>query len=424
MQKRLKKALSVLLAVALLAGCLPGIPAFAVGGGTSLQQSANNKSGELTMDGDVYLIYDAEDLAAFRDLVNGTNDKAAQPSANAKLMNDIDLGGAEKGSWTPIGYSLGSAYTGTFDGQNHTISGLYINTTGGYKGLFGFIGAVLDEENRQGSVQNLFVDGSVNSTGYVGGVAGENSGTVSNCHNIGEIKGTSVGGVVGHNFGGIVENCSNSGAISPNGSNSNLAGGVIGENDPKTSTSVPAEVRNCYSTGNVSGNLVGGVVGENKSGCIVENCYNTGGVTCTSQGGDTGGIVGRNNGNVTHCYNTGTLIGGKQSYVGGVAGDSGGSVQDCCFLNTTGGPQYGIGYDSNSVSGSDAGAAPVDTLAELCGKFAGVKAGKSTASWAALFWRITLRSAPPSILTRSPAPTTSKLSATASTTDKPPSALC
>lgn len=123
------------------------------------------------MDGDVYLIYDAEDLAAFRDLVNGTNDKAAQPSANAKLMNDIDLGGAEKGSWTPIGNSLGSTYTGTFDGQNHTISGLYINTTGGYKGLFGFIGAVLDEENRQGSVQNLFVDGSVNSTGYVGGVA-------------------------------------------------------------------------------------------------------------------------------------------------------------------------------------------------------------------------------------------------------------
>ena len=225
-------------------------------------------------------------------------------------------------------------------------------------------------------MQNLFVDGSVNSTGYVGGVAGENSGPVSNCHNIGEIKGTSVGGVVGHNFGGIVENCSNSGAISPNGSNSNLAGGVIGENDPKTSTSVPAEVRNCYSTGNVSGNLVGGVVGENKSGCIVENCYNTGGVTCTSQGGDTGGIVGRNNGNVTHCYNTGTLICGKQSYVGGVAGDSGGSVQDCCFLNTTGGPQYGIGYDSNSVSGSDAGAAPVDTLAELCGKFADVEGWK------------------------------------------------
>lgn len=371
-----------------------------------------------------YLIYDAEDLAAFRDLVNGTNDKAAQPSANAKLMNDIDLGGEKKGSWTPIGYSLSGAYIGNFDGQNHTISGLYINTTGGYKGLFGFIGAVLDEENRQGSVQNLFVDGSVNSTGYVGGVAGENSGTVSNCHNIGEIKGTSVGGVVGHNFGGIVENCSNSGAISPNGSNSNLAGGVIGDNDPKTSNSVPAEVRNCYNTGNVSGNYVGGVVGENKSGCTVENCYNTGDVNCTTQGGDTGGVVGHNNGNVTHCYNTGTLIGGKQSYVGGVAGDSGGSVQDCCFLNTTGGPQYGIGYDSNSVSGSDAGAAPVDTLAELCGKFAGVKAGKSTASWAALFWRITLRSAPPSILTRSPAPTTSKLSATASTTDKPPSALC
>ncbi len=119
-----------------------------------------------------YLIYDAEDLAAFRDLVNGTNDKAAQPSANAKLMNDIDLGGEKKGSWTPIGYSLSGAYIGNFDGQNHTISGLYINTTGGYKGLFGFIGAVLDEENRQGSVQNLFVDGSVNSTGYVGGVVG------------------------------------------------------------------------------------------------------------------------------------------------------------------------------------------------------------------------------------------------------------
>lgn len=73
------------------------------------------------MDGDVYLIYDAEDLAAFRDLVNGTNDKAAQPSANAKLMNDIDLGGAEKGSWTPIGNSLGSAYTGTFEHDQRSL---------------------------------------------------------------------------------------------------------------------------------------------------------------------------------------------------------------------------------------------------------------------------------------------------------------
>lgn len=134
--------------------------------------------------------------------------------------------------------------------------------------------------------------------------------------------------------------------------------------------------------------------------------------------------MGRNNGNVTHCYNTGTLIGGKQSYVGGVAGDSGGSVQDCCFLNTTGGPQYGIGYDSNSVSGSDAGAAPVDTLAELCGKFAGVEGWKIDSVLGRPVLADNLEIGPPSILTRSPAPTTSKLSATASTTDKPPSALC
>lgn len=121
MQKRLKKPSACFSPSRCSQAACQAFLRLLLEGGTSLQQSANNKSGELTMDGDVYLIYDAEDLAAFRDLVNGTNDKAAQPSANAKLMNDIDLGGAEKGSWTPIGNSLGSAYTGTFEHDQRSL---------------------------------------------------------------------------------------------------------------------------------------------------------------------------------------------------------------------------------------------------------------------------------------------------------------
>ncbi len=119
--------------------------------------------------------------------------------ADGKLTGDT----TKLRSWTPI-YN----YTGTFDGDGHTISGLYVNVSSGsyiyvYAGLFGYISG--------GTVKNLsiadsYIYGST-STPCVGGVCGRNSGTITNCYNSGKVAGTDYeGGVCGRNSGTIT-NC-------------------------------------------------------------------------------------------------------------------------------------------------------------------------------------------------------------------------
>ncbi len=308
-----------------------------------------------------YQIYTADDLKEFAAIVNGTAEGIDQnTSANAKLMNDIDLSSVcgpklndeSSVSWTPIGNS--SRYSGNFDGNGKTISGLYINdSSDNYQGLFGYV---------SGTVKDLGVSGSVSGpdsgTGNsVGGVVGYNSGTVKNCYNTGSVSvpdsgtGNSVGGVVGYNSG-TVKNCYNTGKVSgPDSGSGSYVGGVVGWNLSS------GNVENCYNTDsvNVSGSYVGGVVGLNHGS--VENCYNTGEVSATgnvggvvgyninstvencynigevSGGEDVGGVVGYNySGSVTTCYNTGEVSG--NSYVGGVVGrnESGGTVTGCYFL--------------------------------------------------------------------------------------------
>ena len=233
-----------------------------------------------------YEISTADELENFRNLVNNGIEK----SAHAKLMNDIDLNGNETNQWTPIGNSS-SRYTGTFDGDGHTISGLYIKNTSSdtdYQGLFGRV---------SGTVQNLSVSGSVSVSGGedVGGIVGYNSfGTVTNCAFSGSVSGSEyVGGVVGDNSSGSVENCYNTGVVS----GGEYVGGVVGYNH------IGGSVTNSYNTGAVSGldsgtgNRVGGVVGDNVSS-TVENCYNTGEVS----GNQVGGVVGLNGGPVENCY--------------------------------------------------------------------------------------------------------------------------
>ena len=286
-----------------------------------------------------YEIFTATQLETFRDIVNGANGQRQNKFAHAKLMENIDLSeicGESAGNWTPIGNSIGNSYEGTFNGDGHTISGLYINdSTADDQGLFGFV---------SGTVQNLSVSGTVNSSGdYVGGIVGYNfSGTVTNCAFSGSVSGVSfVGGVVGYN-GGTVKNCYNTGAVSGGMD----VGGVVGENS--------GSVTNCYNTGtgSVNGSAdssnVGGVVGLNRG--TVENCYNTG----TVSGSDhVGGVVGRNDGTVKNCYNIGEVSGNSS---GGVVGyNNGGSVTGCYFLQTAdvnvGRP--GIGEGSGDATEKD-----------------------------------------------------------------------
>ncbi len=321
-----------------------------------------------------YKIFTATQLAAFRDLVNDENDQPADPDAHAKLMNNINLNGSEINRWTPIGNDA-HQYTGTFDGNGKTISGLYIDRSDNYQGLFGYVGS-------SGKVQNLSVSGTVSGGWYVGGVVGWNdSGTVKNCYNTGTgtVTGNDyVGGVVGQNVGGTVENCYNTGSVKGLDSVSgSYVGGVVGANS--------GTVENCYNTGSVtvtgSNGRVGGVVGFNIG--PVKNCYNTGSITVTGSGGRVGGVVGDNGGNVENCYNTGTVnVSGNSSAVGGVVGcNQGGSVQNC--YNTGGVNVTGTGNWVGGVVGwnsSDANVTNCYNTGSVSGSYVGGVVGDNDSS--------------------------------------------
>ena len=316
-------------------------------------------NGDEVMD-EVYEISNAGQLYWFAAVVNGGYGDVGQKTwANAVLTENITIntgvlkadGSLNTGTfteWTPIGNRSADQYrsfSGTFDGNGHSISGIYINGTSDYQGLFGEVGLF-------GTVKNVTVsDSYIKGRQYVGGVVGVNSNSiVQNCHNSGTVSGGDyVGGVVGDNIEGFVQNCHNSGAVSGSVS----VGGVVGVNSNGT-------VQNCYNTGAVSGTFyLGGVVGYNNSydnGGTVQNCYNTGVVSGSVS---VGGVVGRNNsGTVQNCYNTGAVSGGD--YVGGVVGDNSGTAANCYFLQTTdiNADLSGIG-DLNDTGVSNEGAAPM-----------------------------------------------------------------
>ena len=294
-------------------------------------QPAELTTDKYDMDGDdskdaVYEISNAGQLYWFAGLVNGTLSGVTQnTSANAVLTADIVVnknvlksdGTVNEGTfkeWTPIGNSYNGSYTGIFEGQNHTISGLYFKQENTEEvGFFGY---------NRGKISNVgILDSYFCGFSQVGGVCGYNSSTITNCYNKGVVDGTadrasSFGGVCGCNLG-ILTNCYNTGIVK----GQLFVGGVSGNNG-KTIT-------NCYNTGIVKGHeWVGGVSGEN-SGTII-NCNNEGKVSGTEY--YVGGVSGENKKTITNCYNTGIVSG--QSYVGGVNGyNINGTIINC---NATG----------------------------------------------------------------------------------------
>ncbi len=255
-----------------------------------------------------YTVYTAAGLQKWAEAAK------VNPSTSCTLGDNITL----TGNWTPIGTDWEHAYTGTFDGQGHTIFGLDFSSSDEYAGLFGYIG-------EKGKVQNLPLDSptvsSTNADGYVGAVAGCNEdGTIENCHVTGgSISGNIAGGVVGINGrDGSVIGCSSSAKVNGTGSYTS-AGGVVGYNLSST-------VTGCSSTGTVTGDVAGGVVGCNDTRTVTA-CYFTG----TVNGNTTGGVVGSNTnaGEVTACYFTGTVNGNTTGGVVGVNSDPGSTVTAC-----------------------------------------------------------------------------------------------
>ena len=233
----------------------------------------------------VYEISNAGQLYWFAGLVNGTLDGVEQNTlANAILTANITVnenlldslqydteGNVSNGSdfitWTPIADWMGNRttqYSGTFDGNNKTVSGLYFNGDSTCIGLFG-------SSESDGNIKNVgVVDSYFKGNDHVGGVCGNNAGTITNCYNAGNLTAiepsATIGGICGYNNGGTVTNCYNTGTVT--------------------------------ATGTVA--FVGGVCGCSTE--LILNCYNIGTVTAASSGADISGICGYNFGPIKNCY--------------------------------------------------------------------------------------------------------------------------
>ena len=299
-------------------------------------------------DGKTYEVYNAEGLKNIAELVN----EEWKLGINITLTDNIDLTDID---WTPIGKDDNKAYTGTFDGNGKTITGLTVTGSYKYAGLFGDI-----DEN--GTVKNVVLEGvqitSDNSSGYAGGVAGDSWGTIENCSVSGSVSGTTfVGGVVGSQWGGSITGCNSSATVK----GVIFAGGIAGE------TNSGASLTGCYATGDVTvendgtnNSHAGGVVGYN-GGCTLTACYATGNVIGTGTGTDpiyVGGVTGSNNlGTLTACYHAKGNVSGPTGTTGGVAGRnfkgsmSGGGIITACYWGGNG-QEQGIGEDQVGTGGT------------------------------------------------------------------------
>jgi prepilin-type N-terminal cleavage/methylation domain-containing protein len=290
---------------------------------------------------------------------------------NYIVMNTIDLSGYV--NWTPIGNST-NKFTGTFDGNNCTISNVKINTEDPFVGLFGWADGATFEKI---ILENI----NMSCDGYSGGLVGKSENCeILKCSVAGDITANDsfVGGLVGHSTNTTISECSGNCNITAN--NSYVAGlvgslsngeilnsyskGTINQIDIERITYIGglastidntnmsecysevsisasleqsqfvgglvasatsnSNISNCYATGNVQGNFgIGGLIASNETGSNISNCHATGNVVGS---GAVGGLVGGNRGIISDCRATGSVQGNTQ--VGGLAGSNshGGTV--------------------------------------------------------------------------------------------------
>ena len=265
--------------------------------------------------GNPYEISTAAELAWFRDYVNG-----GKLSVCAKLTADIDLkdfchaadASKEEQSWEPIGNGS-KRYAGTFDGNGHTISNLYIKVQRGGVGFFGYM--------EYGTIKNIVFDNAqVENTGnnynfpFTGIVVGAAFGTLQNLKTLKNCSVKSSVRALGGIAGAITQSCSN---LENNATVSGIyeVGGIAGSFSQYTLSSC---VNNGMVTENSSGEC-GGIVGFLSSGTI-EDCANYGNVTGTNE---IGGIVGcaQDNSTIKRTLSSGDIT-SQESSAGIIVGNA------------------------------------------------------------------------------------------------------
>lgn len=284
--------------------------------------------------GDAIEIATEEELSAFRDYVNSGNTYAG---LTVKLVADIDLSAVD--NWTPIGINTTYYFAGTFDGDGHTISNMYVNKQAAYKGLFAI--AI------NATIKNLTLKNPViASTAYesAGGIAGLiRNCEIINCHVVGgsvEANANNVGGIVGYISltttaqTTLIEGCSTTFDPEASGNTNVLSpvkgkayvGGIVGRALAKAANRIT--ITKCWSNRNVTGtsSQIGGILGLGE-GVNISQCYSTGAVVSDGVS-HAGGIAGRlatYAASITDCFSTGDVMvynANKDSsaYAGGIVG--------------------------------------------------------------------------------------------------------
>ena len=243
-------------------------------------------------------------------------------SENRTVVLDADL------ELTGSGFTGIPTFSGVFEGQGHTISGLSLVGDGSVVGFFRYV-------QKDANVRDLVIRGRALPTGTrstVGGVAGSNAGTLHNVRFEGVSSGASVvGGIAGTNLAsGVIESCTTTGSVY----GAHFIGGIAGENH--------GIIANCTNTSNVNTTVeqndidlseltlndligtenaasitdIGGIAGQ--SGGVIRACMNRGTVGYQHMGYNVGGIAGSQTGYIEGCVNYGTVYARKEA--GGIVG--------------------------------------------------------------------------------------------------------
>lgn len=303
-----------------------------------------------------YVILNAEQLAHLSFIVGGNDvdyaGKYYKLGADI-LLNDgkmIDQKGAlvadssKLHKWTPIGNSS-VAFSGHFDGNGYSISGMFINTTSSHNGLFG---------NVSGSVSNLTVENSwVTGGKFTGGIVGYNTGNLKNLANKSSVTSISgpVGGVIGSSMNSygkvsLIDSIFNFGVVK----GKNDVGGVLGFIDR-------IKLTHAENYGLVEGEkYTGGIWGGAKSTTVeANNLLNRGNIIGEENIGGIAGYCGHYGVGSSYSAKCGSLKNAKNEgsiegtfFVGGIAGTFGGSANSVSNTAIISGSNYIGGLFGNA----------------------------------------------------------------------------
>ena len=336
-------------------------------------------------------ISNAAQLKYFADCVNGTLTEEEKDgielteTTTVYLEKDIDLGARanENGEkiigeeWIPIGQTSSLKFIGVFDGQNHYISGVYVNVKGNFAGIFGNSNTIknltvkdsyIEAQNCVGGIVGVVRKGNIENcvnqnttviaiSDGAAGVVGQAEGKIINCKNTGKIKGDKRGSGIVVVAKQNVENCENRGEVNA-GRATGIAGGISN-----------GEISNCKNYGDITSNRIKEASGAYSAGIVasvneqtsVNNCSNFGKISInfqkkyneTEKGWSiAAGIASANAGSISNCINIGEISVVSPNWwnvAGGIIGQNANNknnmitIEDC----TNSGRIYSNGLESS-----------------------------------------------------------------------------